>query len=74
VSGSPGVVPHPGRLEVAVTRVMLHGIMSGAYRSWIAGLGLRGAEGSASLMGPYYSGVWQRPAAPSAVSSPAAAV
>ncbi len=35
---------------------------------------LRGAEGSAFLMGPYYSGVWERPTGPSALSSPAAAV
>lgn len=38
------LVPDPGRFEVALTRLMLHGLMSGAYRTWVAGLGLRGDE------------------------------
>lgn len=39
-----GVVPDPSRLEILLTRVMLHGVLSGAYRTWVAGLGLRGDE------------------------------
>lgn len=38
------VVPDPGRFEIAATRVLLHGVLSGAYRRWVAGLGLRGDE------------------------------
>ena len=38
------LVPDPSRFEVVLTRVMLHGLMSGAYRSWVASLGLRGDE------------------------------
>jgi ubiquinone/menaquinone biosynthesis C-methylase UbiE len=37
-------VPDPNRFEVALTRLMLHGVMSGAYRSWVEDLGLRGDE------------------------------
>lgn len=42
--GRAVVVPDPGRFEVVLTRVMLHGVMSGAYRRWVASLGLRGDE------------------------------
>ncbi len=38
------MVPDPGPLEVALTRALLHGIMSGAYREWVADLGLHGDE------------------------------
>jgi ubiquinone/menaquinone biosynthesis C-methylase UbiE len=37
-------VPDPNRFEIAVTRFMLHGVMSRAYRTWVDGLGLRGDE------------------------------
>lgn len=40
----PAVVPDPRGFEVLLTRVMLHGVLSGAYRSWVDGLGLRGDE------------------------------
>ena len=37
-------VPDPSGLEVLLTRLMLHGVMSGAYRRWVTSIGLRGDE------------------------------
>jgi ubiquinone/menaquinone biosynthesis C-methylase UbiE len=37
-------VPDPSGLEVLLTRLMLHGVMSGAYRKWVVSIGLRGDE------------------------------
>ena len=37
-------VPDPGGLEVLLTRLMLHGVMSGTYKKWVTSIGLRGDE------------------------------
>ena len=37
-------VPAPGALEVFTTRVMLHGLLSGSYKRFVHGMGLRGDE------------------------------
>jgi ubiquinone/menaquinone biosynthesis C-methylase UbiE len=37
-------VPHPNRLEIGLTRFMLHGVMGGSYSKWVTSLGLRGGE------------------------------
>lgn len=37
-------VPDPGAVEVLLTRVMLHGVMSGAYARFVQNIGLRGDE------------------------------
>ena len=37
-------VPAPGGLEIFTTRLMLHGLLSGSYRRFVDGMGLRGDE------------------------------
>ena len=37
-------VPAPSRLEIFTTRLMLHGLLSGSYRRFVDGMGLRGDE------------------------------
>jgi len=37
-------IPDPKAIEVLLTRVLLHGVMSGAYRKYVTSIGLRGDE------------------------------
>jgi len=37
-------VPAPGGMEIFTTRMMLHGLLSGSYRRFVDGIGLRGDE------------------------------
>jgi SAM-dependent methyltransferase len=37
-------VPAPGGMEIFTTRLMLHGLLSGSYRRFVDGMGLRGDE------------------------------